>query len=107
MRILPVNCICYQSKTNNYKPVKETSFQQNPLTVIENSNFNKNVDAITLATALGVVLSGAALAFSAPLAMVAGALILAPSVAILNGSAAVRSIADATKPILPNLCKKI
>jgi len=104
MRVLPVGYINYQSKTNNCKPRTEQSFQKNLITVPEKYNFD-NSDAITVASAIGVISGGAALALSAPIAMVIGAFILAAPVALVTGAAAVKSIAEAKKPTIANLFK--
>ena len=72
MRVLPVNCINYQSKTNNLKSMKIQGYQQNPMPVPENPSF-KGGKTAAVATAFAVVLGGAALILAAPVAVVAGA----------------------------------
>ena len=71
MKILPVNYINYQSKTNNCKPVMKHGHQQSYLSVSQNTNFKGN--SAVAAGIFGVILGGAALIFAAPVAVVAGA----------------------------------
>ena len=73
MKILPVNYINYQSKTNNCGPVRKCGYQQNPMfTEPRSVNFKKGGGAIA-AGVFGAILGGAALVFAAPIAVVAGA----------------------------------
>ena len=109
MRVLPLNCVSFQAKTNNYKAVDRHSHQQNPSTVFQKPDF-KNNGAINAAPALGLIFGGAALALSAPVAIVTGALLLAAPIALATGAAAVSDIAGTKKPIKPmlqNMFKKV
>ena len=106
MRVLPVDCTNYQSKTKNNRPMTEHSFQKKLLNVPERPEL-KSSDAINIATAIGVLSSGAALAFSAPIAMVVGAIALLASIPIIAGADAIKSLAQMTKPAIRNLLKKV
>ena len=81
MRVLPVNCINYQSRIN-CKPIEKHNYQQNPLPSTEEPNF-KGGGTAAAAGVFGAILGGAALIFAAPLAVVAGA----AAVGALGGAA--------------------
>lgn len=74
MRVLPVNYISYQSKTNNYKNKTNHSYQQSPLQAQSPTNF-KGGNVLAAAGFFGAILGGAALVFAAPAAIVVGAFV--------------------------------
>ena len=93
MRVLPVNYISYQSKTNNCKHAVKSNYQQNPMPTPEPPSF-KGGNALAAASLFGAILGGAALVFAAPAAIVAGA--------IITGALGGASMAEDDEPLNDN-----
>ena len=71
MRVLPVNYVGYQSRTNSNRPAVKSNYCQTPVSAQVNPNFKSG--GMFAAGIFGAILGGAALIFAAPVAVVAGA----------------------------------